>query len=116
MNIEIGKRWVEALRNGEYKQGHHCLMSGYKFCCLGVLCDLYRKENGGEWKPDHDLDYYSFERETFILPVKVKEWAGMRTTMGERAKENVPSLAIMNDNERSFLYIADVIENEMETL
>jgi hypothetical protein len=41
MNPEVKARWVAALRSGEYKQGKGALRLNNKFCCLGVLCDLY---------------------------------------------------------------------------
>ena len=46
MNPEVKKLWVEALRGGKYVQGkgklHYISKDGQeKFCCLGVLCDLY---------------------------------------------------------------------------
>lgn len=40
------KRWLKALRSGEYKQGVGYLKNGDEFCCLGVLCDLA----GVRWK------------------------------------------------------------------
>ncbi len=41
MNRELKKRWVEALRSGQYKQGQKQLRpDADTFCCLGVLCDL----------------------------------------------------------------------------
>lgn len=40
MNREIKKKWLEALRSGNYKQGSHRLRDGNTFCCLGVLCDI----------------------------------------------------------------------------
>lgn len=35
---DFKKRWVEALRSGEYKQGENTLLRDGKFCCLGVAC------------------------------------------------------------------------------
>jgi len=41
------KKWVEALRSGEYEQGKGILcmddeISGdWKYCCLGVACDIF---------------------------------------------------------------------------
>ena len=50
MKKRVKKLWVEALRSGGYKQGRKRLRYGDTYCCLGVLCDLYRKETGeGKW-------------------------------------------------------------------
>ncbi len=42
MSMELGKRWVEALRSGKYVQGRGGLRDNKNntYCCLGVLCDL----------------------------------------------------------------------------
>jgi hypothetical protein len=37
MNPELKKKWVKALRSGEYKQGRGYLANKGKYCCLGVL-------------------------------------------------------------------------------
>lgn len=39
------KKWLEALRSGEYKQGRRRLKTklsdgSYEYCCLGVLCEI----------------------------------------------------------------------------
>ena len=52
------RRWVEALRSGEYKQGTGRLRSGDEYCCLGVACDVYRlTTKKGRW----------FDREAFTI-------------------------------------------------
>ena len=53
MNKTLKKRWVKALRSGEYQQGKNVLCrttrSGNdKFCCLGVLIDVGTSR--GEWE------------------------------------------------------------------
>lgn len=40
MKSELKKRWVSALRSGEYKQTKHYLCNDQGWCCLGVLCNL----------------------------------------------------------------------------
>ncbi len=55
---EIKKRWVEALRSGEYNQATGSLRStdpttlieGY--CCLGVLCDVVKDDPEIRSNPD----------------------------------------------------------------
>ena len=44
--IKLAKRWIAALRSSKYKQGYGYLVSGNKYCCLGVLCDVAKKEFG----------------------------------------------------------------------
>ncbi len=51
MNKAAKKRWVEALRSGEYKQGFDAMLADDgTFCPLGVLCDI---EIDGYWEPDN---------------------------------------------------------------
>ena len=40
MDPEIKEDWVEALRSGEFVQGHDRLDWDDAQCCLGVLCDI----------------------------------------------------------------------------
>ena len=40
LNQDFKKRWVEALRSGDYEQGRHSLYEDGKYCCLGVACAI----------------------------------------------------------------------------
>lgn len=73
MKTEIKKKWIEALRSGEYKQGRRMLKDNQgKFCCLGVLCDIYAKEKKVDW--DSPTTFFASDAE---LPEKVAMWAGL---------------------------------------
>ena len=51
------RKWVEALRSGDYKQAEGALSRGDSYCCLGVACDIYRKSaKRGKWITDEDGD------------------------------------------------------------
>jgi hypothetical protein len=43
------KKWVQALRSGEYRQARGRLKKGNAFCCLGVACDALKDHIGGNW-------------------------------------------------------------------
>lgn len=121
MNPEIKSEWTAALRSGEYKQGKGCLRSeGDKFCCLGVLTDLYAKAVGGQWveaRESKPLDFIDAEGAgTTSYPTRaVQDWAGLphgnpfviRGLYGER------SLATLNDDGVPFSDIADLIEEQL---
>lgn len=50
--IENTKKWIEALRSGEYPQGKLALRTADNhYCCLGVACDILE---GGKWKNPHN--------------------------------------------------------------
>lgn len=76
MNQQIKTRWLEALQSGQYEQGQDYLNRFNKFCCLGVLCDLYLKEKGLDWgtvsdskEPLECCDFVTYP------PDQVFEWA-----------------------------------------
>mgnify|MGYP001438297913 CR=1 FL=1 len=107
MKYNVMKKWVKALRSGEYKQTRGTLVDRDGFCCLGVLCDIANKENVVEL---HDY------QDRGNLPCKVMKWSGIEDSYGER-KGRRKALAILNDfNRYSFKKIANVIEKEYKDL
>ena len=78
-NLDNIRLWVAALRSGEYQQGFSALHrpEDNTFCCLGVACDVARKNgldlpsgsNGGE------SEY--FGDEAAFLPLEVQRWLGI---------------------------------------
>jgi len=127
---EHRKRWVEALRSGDYDQATGALrdatLEGY--CCLGVACDLALTDfasqkmgwDGPEvvWVPvyDDEVDEDGYAREEEHLPIPVRDWLGLKHEAGSfnyKDEDGVitdESLAEMNDNGLTFLQIADIIE------
>ena len=115
MNAEIKDNWVAALESGEYEQGKNYLHSGTRFCCLGVLTDLYIKahpEQGG-WTPrDSGTEVTTFffgpDREDYsVLPIVVRDWAGLDAASPLIEDEH---LTDTNDNGASFVKIAHLIK------
>ncbi len=123
MNKRIKTKWLKALRSGNYKQGKSVLHSAgkrdgnHKYCCLGVLCDLYLKENKQKWTefPDDRLGkVFSVSKtsdDTAVLSGKVKRWAGLKES--NPTVLDYHSLAGINDDGYSFKQIADIIEEEL---
>lgn len=105
MQPELKKKWVEALRSGEYRQGRDRLYDATtgSHCCLGVLaevCEFPRddaKHNG----------YYSFGG--FVL---VSSLGPINSVVGLNNLET-SKLIDMNDSGRSFNSIADWIEENV---
>lgn len=126
MNPEVKKKWLKALRSGEYKQTVGVLhKKGGGFCCLGVLTDLYLKEKGIEdgWVGEDRGDEcqvkltksgeHDFEN---LLPSKVASWAGLKGQDNPVCGDF--SLAEWNDGEggatrKTFKKIADLIEKHL---
>jgi len=110
MNPQIKQKWVSALRSGDYKQTQHRLRKEDGFCCLGVLCDLYIKENNEEWKIDGVGDYF-YEQYKFP-PLSVIEWSGL-VSDNPSVCNGKTSLGYLNDNGTTFNEIADLIEEHL---
>ena len=133
MKPEIKKLWIDALRSGEYKQGRHSLikydmntipneetapdstpneeqLKAAKYCCLGVLCDVYRKELG------KNLWYrFRFNDGFGVLPKCVIEWAELEIENPHvKINDKIRTLAELNDRLKlNFEEIADVIEKQL---
>ena len=113
MNQTVKEKWLQALRSKEYEQNRGCLKDGNKFCCLGVLTDLYIKENNLNWSLDYKDDFYA---DAGLPSWKVCDWADLKNPNPD-IKIDEPfcpdSLAGMNDHGYSFEEIADVIEQQL---
>ncbi len=124
MNKDIAKKWVEALRSGEYSQTRGILADDRGFCCLGVLCELYIEETKDNIKDCITATHTKYDGNDCLPPVKVLQWSGLQTALGtfkesEITKEDDPHtyLAGLNDvYEYNFNQIADVIEANVDTL
>jgi len=136
MKQNVMKKWVKALRSGKFKQGSGTLKQFNKqgqtqHCCLGVLCELYnttmkknKKKTLSEKVCGNDSDfsfgYCRFGGKKEDLPKEVKDWAGMRSSLGNFYDDiyplGQPCLADLNDTGRKFKTIANIIEKNYEQL
>lgn len=107
LNKKLLKKWIKALRSGDYEQGEGSLCSddGRRFCCLGVLADI----QGFEWEVASDglIPVYKNNRKmarssSDYLPEKIAE--GLDGPLQEE-------LIGMNDGCASFNQIANFIED-----
>lgn len=116
MKQDIAKRWVAALRSGEYQQTRQVLHSDEGYCCLGVLCDLHAKETGGAWLLTPSGHIY--QQYDVLVPPRVLEWAGMRSPDGKFTDGTHwgSTLADVNDGGGTFDQIADIITQYTDEL
>lgn len=115
MNPEVKAKWVAALRSGEYQQGTGALKSDDKYCCLGVLCDIFAKETGKDWTALKDSPVMEFDGATGLPPNAVSEWAGLQT-MNPIVLEGTIATTLSNMNDglgASFQTIARLIEEQL---
>lgn len=122
---ENAKAWVAALRSGEYEQGTGVLRAGNKYCCLGIACVLAVKAGvipEGVVTGVRDGIYEYGEPEdvqTSGLPQAVREWLRIPHVLAHYFNPELggyTDLAEKNDNGKTFLEIADIIESEPEGL
>jgi hypothetical protein len=110
---EPAKKWVAALRSGEFEQGNGALRRGDKFCCLGVACELaakYKIIKPAKKAPGSD-DLFMYGYRTCTLPDEVTNWLNLRTHDGNI--EGHISLVGENDvKDKTFKEIADLIASE----
>jgi hypothetical protein len=109
MNKIVKKKWLKALRSGEYKQGGGRLRSGNKYCCLGVLCDLTPEVKWVTNIVDASARYLveSGTQQVFgFLPVDLREKLGI-------SPDEQKELSLLNDNGYTFEEIANVIEEHL---
>jgi hypothetical protein len=101
------KKWIAALRSGEYKQGKEMLYNHdtKEYCCLGVagiICGLEKHDINGSGLLQ-EANGYGLEKVPELL-------------VGSDEKDDsdyniiADKLTIMNDNGKSFNYIASYIE------
>lgn len=110
------EQWIQALQSGEYPQGEGALRTQDRYCCLGVLCDIYQKEtHDGRWVANDDpapvvaTDYY-FQTPTGsnskLPPVEVMDWLGMGMDSGMAT-----FLASGNDLGVKFATLASILDS-----
>lgn len=109
MNEKIKKKWLKALRSGDYKQCRNKLTSNLKsFCCLGVLCDVVYPK-GWQKLPKKILNgtnsWVTYEHlgDTDVLSDKLLKKTGVDAS-------TAAELAEMNDEGATFKEIANAIE------
>lgn len=119
MNTEIKEKWLKALRSGEYIQTTGILKDDRGYCCLGVLCDLYRKDKniqGFDNEKGIFIDLFE-NKSNEILTDDVMLWAGLDNrdpAVSLGLKEFFSNtLSNLNDNGESFNEIADLIEQNL---
>lgn len=123
MKSNVKKQWLVALRSGNYRKCMGQLkMPGTKntkakYCALGVLCNIYKKETGkGKW---NGLAFETENSESCImLPISVKNWAGLNRESPKLMFDGAyRELIGLNDGDSeeplSFKEIANLIEKQI---
>lgn len=129
------RKWVEALRSGDYQQGTGHLRAGDKYCCLGVACELAIQDGvpvkvrsgltscthlGDEDHPNqhpHNGSIYEYNSEGGVLPRAVADWLGLNDMPLVRTEgHGYRALTELNDGLGwDFAKLADAIERDWLT-
>ena len=107
LDAKLKKKWVKALRSGDYDQGETFLLrfkgDRAQYCCLGVLLELEHGEDAWDtMRPEESL-YGSGSGYLY-------------TDLGRKpnfSAEHQRHLAFLNDTGKSFEEIADYIEENL---
>jgi len=121
MNQHVKELWVNALRSGDYSQAKGALRNAQGYCCLGVLCDLYIQEDPHQrthWINEYpevlNQAKYFLQGEGDFLPSSVVKWAELDDCdPNVEFGEEYVSLAELNDERKTFVEIAQLIENQL---
>jgi hypothetical protein len=127
MKQDVAERWITALESEEFPQAKDALRRNDGYCCLGVLCELYRREHPDRASWDEkarDRGIIAFnvsgEQGFSVLPDEVLVWAGMRFDNGHFGGGfpgiDGDTLAELNDSDEPFTRIAQVIRDYVEKL
>lgn len=109
---ENRKKWVEAIRSGNYVQAQGVLRTAENaFCCLGVACEIF-KDHPDVQRGWTKGDYWFFDAHRDLLPDSVANLLGIDDCGSFRDNCVNNNLASANDNGYSFEEIADIIEDE----
>lgn len=108
LNKPMVRKWIKALRSGDYYQTNGDLAKQRKdgewgFCCLGVLCEVEKlDETEGFWPNTVGYKYGRSESDT-NLPRKFQQEVGLTDWQQDELIE-------MNDSGKKFSTIAKKLE------
>lgn len=113
---ENAKKWVEALRSGEFKQTTQTLQDAGGYCCLGIAAVVYERETG-ESLPRDSRGHFTHAELGSEFDC-VRNWLELSDSIGMYSrKAHRTCLVRHNDDDgMNFSEIADIIESEPEGL
>lgn len=136
LKLEYKLRWLEALRDGGYKQGKYQLVSESddgtydEFCCLGVILNIEVERGYADWVKVEPENKYARHYQPFIYPDQYSkegvEGGGAALPSIDAAavwfregdnpsniQQVLAALAGLNDLGLTFRQIASVINKEL---
>ncbi len=117
MNNVAVKKWIDALRSGDYTQCEGYLRIKDSHCVLGVLCDVHSKENQSEcgWASIEGRLFYGYCGDEVGLVDEVEEWIGSDLMDSLQGADD--DLILANDyGKYNFDKLANMIEDHAKEL
>lgn len=121
MDPELKERWTQALRSGEFEQGHSVLKftraDKTTYCCLGVLSDICAIPSTTDaWTDETGFIFPGHGGGRVYTEMPPYEWLNDKGISNDTAK----TLADMNDgnsaylkDRQTFAQIADYIQENL---
>jgi hypothetical protein len=108
------EKWIKALRSGEYEQGIGALCKDGEYCCLGVACEIFKKELKLTVQTIAAGTQKTYNDHGGSLPYAVKDVLNLSDDYGSFYGNSLDNL---NDIEgKTFAEIADIIESKPKGL
>lgn len=85
------KKWIAALRSGEYEQTRGALNDENGFCCLGVACDLFIPKNKLEYQETSPFIFGDLPQDQPAAP----QW--LKIIDDHFQQQTLECLSILND-------------------
>ncbi len=104
----INQTWIPALTSGEFAQGKGWLRLDNRYCCLGVACELLRRDGMlPMWtatdEPGRNSMAFSIDGNVGSLPVAAQAFIGLED-------RDIDELINLNDSGFPFSTIADTLQ------
>jgi hypothetical protein len=118
------QRWVEALESGEYRQSAGYLHAQGGYCCLGVACEVYRRDGNNIhmrliYRPHtRGRTHMQYDGASGELPVDVRQYFDLGSPEGHYDSDE-DATSLINDNDsmhRTFPEIAQIIRSRPDYL
>lgn len=119
MLTDLQRKWLDALKSGDYKQAKGSLRTSSGYCCLGVACDIVDPDG---WNGDKHTGQKSYlpEHVARKLGMNVKPCVNLSRdeAWGRGDYDDRPvALSWLNDRrDWSFTEIAELIEAHAEEI
>ena len=109
----LTRKWLAALRSGEYKQAKGCLRNvNNEFCCLGVAVDVMSPSTWLKTLNSYDeYSYRKFGQSEIISDEEFNRFIPMYIQNTLPFYVCVDTLTYLNDGGYTFVQIADIIES-----